>query len=93
MFRCFAFRIRTISSSWRHFTKQLDDAQRVFDEMLDRNTITWTSLIHGYSRVHGVKSVTRITLHLHKSHEEFNEHTCSVILRACESPDKRICGE
>ncbi|THG06607.1 hypothetical protein TEA_005230 [Camellia sinensis var. sinensis] len=28
---------------------RLDDAQQVFDEMLDRNTITWTSLINGCS--------------------------------------------
>ncbi|CAL5434909.1 unnamed protein product [Camellia sinensis] len=86
------FRGNNLVSMYVKFDK-LDDAQRVFDEMLDRNTITWTSLINGYSRVHDVESVTRIAHHMHKSQEEFNEHTCSVILRACESPDERICGE
>ncbi|XP_052173278.1 pentatricopeptide repeat-containing protein At2g33680-like [Diospyros lotus] len=71
----------------------VDDAQRVFDEMLDRNTITWTSLINGYSQINDVNSVVRLAHCMHKSDQEFNEHTCSVILRACEFPDKRGCGK
>ncbi|KAM7523037.1 hypothetical protein LguiA_012939 [Lonicera macranthoides] len=71
----------------------LDCAQQVFDEMPDRNTITWTSLINGYAQINDVESVFGIAFHMHRIEEEFNEHTWSVILRACESPDDRIRGE
>ncbi|CAK9165085.1 unnamed protein product [Ilex paraguariensis] len=72
---------------------RVNDAQRVFDEMRYRNTITWTSLINGYSRVNDVESVFKIANDMYRLEEEFNEHTCSVILRACESPDDRIKGQ
>ncbi|KAM7523030.1 hypothetical protein LguiA_012932 [Lonicera macranthoides] len=72
---------------------RLDCAQQVFDEMPDRNTITWTSLINGYGQINDVESVFGITFRMHRLKEEFNEHTWSVILRACESPDDRIRGE
>ncbi|KAL6987122.1 hypothetical protein U1Q18_012878 [Sarracenia purpurea var. burkii] len=87
-----AFRGNNLVSLYVKFNR-LDDAQRVFDEMLERNTISWTSIINGYSQINDVKSVFRMTRYMHKSHEELNEHTCSVILRACESPDEKICGE
>ncbi|KAF7148361.1 hypothetical protein RHSIM_Rhsim03G0018100 [Rhododendron simsii] len=72
---------------------RLDDAQQVFDEMFERNTITWTSLINGYSLVNDVESVVRMTHCMHESEEELNEHTLSVILRAVENPNEIIWGE
>ncbi|XAR68538.1 hypothetical protein NMG60_11003687, partial [Bertholletia excelsa] len=62
---------------------RLENARQVFDEMLDRNTVTWTSLINGYSQMDDIKSVIKIAHDMHKSHGEFNEHTFSVILRVC----------
>ncbi|KAK3030500.1 hypothetical protein RJ639_038806 [Escallonia herrerae] len=64
-----------------------------FDEMLDRNTITWTSLINGYSLTNDAESVYRIAYQMHKLGKEFNEHTWSVILKACESRNDQINGE
>lgn len=72
---------------------RMDRAQSVFDQMLERNTITWTSLINGYSLVKDVESVFRIAYDMYRLREEFNEHTWSVILRGCQSPDDRIFGE
>ncbi|PSS15665.1 Pentatricopeptide repeat-containing protein [Actinidia chinensis var. chinensis] len=72
---------------------RLEDAHRVFDEMLERNAITWTTIMNGYSQISDVESVARMTRCMRKCNEELNEHTYSVILRACESPDEKICGE
>ncbi|KAA8518198.1 hypothetical protein F0562_015672 [Nyssa sinensis] len=87
-----AFRGNNLINMYAKFSR-LDDAQLVFDKMLDRNTITWTSLINGYSQSNDVESVFRIAHDMHRLQEEFNEHTCSVILRACELPEDWIRGE
>ncbi|XP_044467514.1 pentatricopeptide repeat-containing protein At2g33680-like [Mangifera indica] len=73
--------------------KKLDDAQRVFDETLERNTITWTSLIKGYLENGDYESVFRIALDMCRLDEKFNQHTCSVVLQACSSKNDRILGE
>ncbi|XP_057982141.1 pentatricopeptide repeat-containing protein At2g33680-like [Malania oleifera] len=73
--------------------KRLDDAQQVFDEMLVRNTISWTSLLKGYLQINDVESVFLIAREMYGSEEEFNEHTCSVILQACNSLEDLVQGE
>ncbi|KAF3442562.1 hypothetical protein FNV43_RR16478 [Rhamnella rubrinervis] len=73
--------------------RKLDDAQRVFDEMIVRNTITWTSLMKGYSENGDPLSVFRIANDMFRAEEKFNEHTCSVILQACISPEDCIHGK
>ncbi|EEF32767.1 pentatricopeptide repeat-containing protein, putative [Ricinus communis] len=72
---------------------RLDLAQKVFDRMRTRNTITWTSLIKGYLEDNDFQSAFSIAGDMHKFGENFNEHTCTVILQACSSPDDRILGE
>ncbi|KAL5539107.1 hypothetical protein UlMin_042328 [Ulmus minor] len=72
---------------------RLDDAHRVFDEMSVRNTITWTSLMKGYSESGDSESVFRIACEMVCAGERFNEHTCSVILQVCKSPEDRRFGE
>ncbi|KAK9123207.1 hypothetical protein Sjap_012809 [Stephania japonica] len=66
---------------------RLDDAQRVFDEMPARNTITWTSLMTGYSQANDTESVFRIAHDMCLSGEEFSEQTCVVALQACRGGD------
>ncbi|XP_062117669.1 pentatricopeptide repeat-containing protein At2g33680-like [Humulus lupulus] len=73
--------------------KRLDDAQRMFDEMSVRNIITWTSLMKGYSESGDTESVFRIANDMFCTGEKFNEHTCSVILQACNSLEGRKRGE
>lgn len=72
---------------------KLDDAQRVFDKMPLRNTITLTSLMKGYSENGDSQSVFRIANGMFRFEEKFNEHTCSVILQACHSPGDCISGK
>ncbi|CAN6586448.1 unnamed protein product [Malus baccata var. baccata] len=73
--------------------KRLDDAHHLFDEMPLRNTITWTSLIKGYSDIGDFESVFHIAHDMFHSNEKFNDHTCSVILEACSSLEDRRSAE
>lgn len=73
--------------------KRLEDAHLVFDEMPERNTITWTSLMKGYSEVSDSESLFRIAREMFRGDEKFNEHTCSVILEACTTVEERRRGE
>ncbi|PON91716.1 Tetratricopeptide-like helical domain containing protein [Trema orientale] len=73
--------------------KRLDDAQQVFDEMPVRDTVTWTSLMKGYSENGDTKSVFRIASDMFGFGEKFNEHTCTVILKECNSLEDRKRGE
>lgn len=67
-------------------------AQQVFDEMPVRNTITWTSLLKGYLENGDIGSVFRLVCEMHRMGEKLNEHTCSVILQACDSAKDGILG-
>ncbi|KAK1259927.1 Pentatricopeptide repeat-containing protein [Acorus gramineus] len=69
------------------------DAQRVFDGMPTRNAITWTSLMNGYSLTGDNGTVCRIAFEMHGFGEVFNEHVCSLVLRACASLSDRVRGE
>ncbi|KAK4281872.1 hypothetical protein QN277_013318 [Acacia crassicarpa] len=72
---------------------QMADAQRVFDGMLVRNTISWTTLMKGYLKNGDFEFVFRIGRDMYKLGEKFNEHTCSVVLQACTSPEDHNHGE
>ncbi|KAK6289716.1 hypothetical protein POUND7_001257 [Theobroma cacao] len=73
--------------------KELDGAQKMFDEMPIRNTITWTTLMKGYVDNEDSQSVFRIARKMYFYGEKFNEHTCSVILQACAMVEDLIRGE
>lgn len=72
---------------------RVDIAQKLFDGMLVRSAITWTSLIKGYLDDGDYKSVLGIACDMYRSEEMLNEHTCSVILEACSLLEDRIFGE
>ncbi|MCL7026154.1 hypothetical protein MKW94_011943 [Papaver nudicaule] len=62
--------------------------------MTVRNTITWTSLMNGYSLNNSdTEAVFSIACNMHRSGEDFSGHTCTVILQACRSPRDQILGE
>ncbi|KAL0915771.1 hypothetical protein M5K25_013225 [Dendrobium thyrsiflorum] len=67
---------------------EVESAHQVFDEMPIRNTISWTSLINGYSSINDFDNVFITLRKMHESGEKFNEHTCSCILHSVE--DLRI---
>ncbi|KAG8646703.1 pentatricopeptide repeat-containing protein At5g27110 [Manihot esculenta] len=72
---------------------RLDLAQRVFDKMPVRNTITWTSLMKGYLADNDFQSAFCIAGDMFEFGEKFNEHTCTVILQACSTSGDKILGE
>ncbi|CAJ1967571.1 unnamed protein product [Sphenostylis stenocarpa] len=69
------------------------DAQRIFDEMPVRSTVTWTTLMKGYLKNGDVECVLCIARDMCMVDEKFNEHTCSVVLQACRSSENRFFGE
>ncbi|XP_061362004.1 pentatricopeptide repeat-containing protein At2g33680-like [Gastrolobium bilobum] len=72
---------------------KMGNAQRIFDEMLVRSTVTWTTLMKGYLKSGDLQSVFHIALDMCMLGEMFNEHTCSVVLQACKSPEDHVFGE
>ncbi|KAK8961320.1 Pentatricopeptide repeat-containing protein [Platanthera guangdongensis] len=68
----------------------LDAAHQVFDKMPVRNTVSWTSLISGYSSANDFANVLKISHEMHECGEKFTEHTCSCILSAVKDP---VIGE
>ncbi|CAN1183453.1 Pentatricopeptide repeat-containing protein At3g09040, mitochondrial [Linum perenne] len=71
---------------------RMDLARKVFDEMPLRNTVTWTSLIKGYVDNEDYRAMLEALVEMHKVGENFNEHTCSVILQACSSHGDLLLG-
>ncbi|KOM34215.1 hypothetical protein LR48_Vigan02g036500 [Vigna angularis] len=71
----------------------MNDAQSIFDEMPVKSTVTWTTLMKGYLKNGDVEYVLCIARDMCMVDEKFNEHTCSVVLQACRSPEDRFFGE
>eukprot|EP01018_Ginkgo_biloba_P009699 Gb_23924 [translate_table: standard] len=62
------------------------DARQVFDKMSERNLVSWTAMISGYSQ-HGYgKEALYLFLQMQYDGMELNQFTFSSILRACASP-------
>ncbi|KAK7278901.1 hypothetical protein RJT34_23940 [Clitoria ternatea] len=72
---------------------KMGDAHKIFDEMLVRSTVTWTTLIKGYLKSGDTESVFHVARDMCLLGDKFNEHTCSVLLQACTSPEDRVFGE
>ncbi|XP_057440884.1 pentatricopeptide repeat-containing protein At2g13600-like [Lotus japonicus] len=72
---------------------KMGDAQRIFDEMLVRSIVTWTTLMKGYLKTGDLETVFSIARDMCMLGENFNEHTCSVVLQACRSGEDRVFGE
>ncbi|KAG7649150.1 Pentatricopeptide repeat [Arabidopsis thaliana x Arabidopsis arenosa] len=60
-----------------------DDAQKVFDEMLSRNVVTWTALIAGYVQSRCFDKGMLVFDEMLKSDVAPNEKTLSSVLAAC----------
>ncbi|XP_068641994.1 pentatricopeptide repeat-containing protein At2g27610-like [Aristolochia californica] len=72
---------------------ELDNARQVLEEMPIKNTITWTTLLNGYSQIDDLESVFGLARQMHRSGESFNGHTCTAILQACGTRKDRNMGE
>ncbi|KAI4337776.1 hypothetical protein L6164_016151 [Bauhinia variegata] len=63
---------------------RLEDAQKVFDEMTDRNIITWTTMVSAYTNSGRPHEGLRLYDQMMESgKEEPNEFLYSVVLKAC----------
>ncbi|XP_058078520.1 pentatricopeptide repeat-containing protein At1g08070, chloroplastic-like [Magnolia sinica] len=61
----------------------LNYAQKLFDEMPERNTIVWNSLICGYSRSGSPTRAIELFMEMHASNVRPDNFTISSILSAC----------
>lgn len=61
----------------------LDDARRVFDEMPDRNVVSWTALIAGYSQNGKDMNALELYLEMLKSGVAPDEFTFGSAVKAC----------
>ncbi|KAH9322901.1 hypothetical protein KI387_017540, partial [Taxus chinensis] len=61
----------------------LEDAQHVFDEIPQRNVVTWTTMIAGQAEHGNVEEALRVFLQMQWAGIEPNEFTFTTVLRAC----------
>ncbi|XP_019240006.1 PREDICTED: pentatricopeptide repeat-containing protein At2g03880, mitochondrial-like [Nicotiana attenuata] len=61
----------------------LDDARWVFDEMPERNVVSWTALISGYSQKGYVSEALHLFVQMLRSGTEPNEFTFATVLTSC----------
>ncbi|WCJ33930.1 Pentatricopeptide repeat (PPR) superfamily protein [Euphorbia peplus] len=61
----------------------LGDARYVFDEMLERNVISWTALISGYAQRGFRKESLNLFVEMLRSGTEPNEFTFATVLTSC----------
>lgn len=61
----------------------LGDAQKVFDEMPQRNVVSWTAMISGYSQRGYASEALNLFLKMLRSGTEPNEFTFASVLTSC----------
>ncbi|KAI5075792.1 hypothetical protein GOP47_0009868 [Adiantum capillus-veneris] len=71
----------------------LTDARRLFDQVLDRNVVSWTSIISAYSQHGQGEDAFILYLQMHQEGVLPNRVTFSSMLDACVTPDSLIEGK
>ncbi|OWM83192.1 hypothetical protein CDL15_Pgr011874 [Punica granatum] len=61
----------------------LEPAEEVFDEMLDRNTVTWNSMIMGYGNHGRAEEALKLFSEMEKKGPMPNDNTFTCVLSAC----------
>ncbi|XP_074371634.1 putative pentatricopeptide repeat-containing protein At3g13770, mitochondrial [Apium graveolens] len=61
----------------------LEDARMVFDEMPERNIVSWTAVISGYSKRKDASEALTLFVEMLKSGTEPNEFTFATVLTSC----------
>ena len=61
----------------------VSDAQKLFEEMPEKNVVTWTSLMVGYSDKGDLEKVIDIYRHMRYESTSCNENTIAVVLKTC----------
>ncbi|GMH29374.1 hypothetical protein Nepgr_031217 [Nepenthes gracilis] len=70
----------------------LRDARQVFDEMPERNVVSWTAMISGYSRKGLASEALNLFVRMMRSGTEPNEFTFASILTSCTGSYGLDCG-
>ncbi|XP_073067080.1 putative pentatricopeptide repeat-containing protein At3g13770, mitochondrial [Primulina eburnea] len=70
----------------------LSDARKVFDEIPDRNVVSWTAMISGYSRNGFSSEALTLFVQMLKSGTNPNEFTFSTVLASCTGSFGFECG-
>ncbi|KAJ4827544.1 putative pentatricopeptide repeat-containing protein, mitochondrial [Turnera subulata] len=63
--------------------ESFSDARHVFDEMPDRNVVSWTAMISGYSQRGFASDALHLFLHMFRSDIVPNEFTFATVLTCC----------
>ncbi|KAK2984536.1 hypothetical protein RJ640_019511, partial [Escallonia rubra] len=63
--------------------ERLGDALQVFDEMPERNVVTWTAMISAYSQRGYAPEALNLFVHMLRSGTEPNEFTFATVLTSC----------
>uniref|UniRef100_A0A7N0T0C5 DYW domain-containing protein n=1 Tax=Kalanchoe fedtschenkoi TaxID=63787 RepID=A0A7N0T0C5_KALFE len=71
---------------------ELDEACYIFDHMVDRDTISWNSIISAYAQNMNYEEALKCFYRMRHSHHEINSTTISSLLSACMSPDHLNTG-
>lgn len=61
----------------------LDGARNLFDEIPEKNTVIWNSLICGYCRFGSLNEVIELLREMHQSNLKPDEFTISAVVSAC----------
>ncbi|KAG6413634.1 hypothetical protein SASPL_126348 [Salvia splendens] len=70
----------------------LDDAQKVFDEMPQRNVVSWTAVISGYTKSGVFNEALHLVLEMLRSGTNPNEYTFATVVILCTSASQFECG-
>ncbi|XP_073316888.1 putative pentatricopeptide repeat-containing protein At3g13770, mitochondrial [Primulina huaijiensis] len=70
----------------------LSDARKMFDEIPDRNVVSWTAMISGYSRNGFYSEALILFIQMLKSGTNPNEFTFSTVLASCTGSFGFECG-
>ncbi|CAM8917381.1 unnamed protein product [Rhodiola kirilowii] len=70
----------------------LDDACFIFDHMIERDTISWNSMISAYAQNMSYEEALNCFYRMRHSHHEINSTTISTLLSVCSSPDHLNTG-
>lgn len=64
----------------------------MFDEMSERDVVTWTAMIAGYTSCSHHSSAWGVFCEMFRSDMEPNAFTFSSVLKACKGMDSLLCG-
>ncbi|PPS16236.1 hypothetical protein GOBAR_AA04344 [Gossypium barbadense] len=72
--------------------KRVFDAQRIFEEMPERNVVSWTSLMFGYLDNGDFENVMYLYQEMRKEEISCNENTFATVIAACSSLEDELLG-